>query len=505
MSKVTVSILTYTALEHSKRCIQTVLSHTKDVHLILTANGNPKVAAYFQELASQIANITVVVNEKNEGFWKPNNHAFSLCRTPYFVMLNDDAVPPPGWLDKLMAPLEENEKGAVSGPDDGCCSLHDTFHGFRGPMREYVEGSCMMVKTDVARQHGLFEEMPAPAYGEDSFLSLRYRELGYTLHWVPLRVPHVRAATSRHIPDVRRWQQMNHAFLRRRFSQYLLNRNMASSIIIRRSNAVGDVLLVTPVIRALRQEMPMRKIMVETMHPEIFLRNPDVEKADRRIPGLRDARRFNLDGSYEAKPAAHFVHTYAEKLGIKVNSTKTCFYPSKQDYEWAARVLIEKDWIMVHPGPSTWRDKQWPINRFEELVKWLSEAGHRICLVGSRDTRKFGEHLDLRGKTTLHQLGAAYSHAKLFIGLDSAPMHIAQAMGIPVVPIFGVTSPEFILTDGSPAKPVVSDPNHPGTGLRHRQSNKTSVVCDSNPCDTITTDQVFAAVQSMLSTHAPVV
>jgi heptosyltransferase-3 len=51
-----------------------------------------------------------------------------------------------------------------------------------------------------------------------------------------------------------------------------------------------------------------------------------------------------------------------------------------------------------------------------------------------------GEFIDLSGKTTLKQLGAISELSRFFIGVDSAPMHIAAAVGTPVIAFFGPSS-----------------------------------------------------------------
>ena len=47
-----------------------------------------------------------------------------------------------------------------------------------------------MARTETVREQGLFSELPGLAYGEDSDLSLKLREAGYTLHWVPVAIVH---------------------------------------------------------------------------------------------------------------------------------------------------------------------------------------------------------------------------------------------------------------------------------------------------------------------------
>jgi heptosyltransferase-3 len=72
------------------------------------------------------------------------------------------------------------------------------------------------------------------------------------------------------------------------------------------------------------------------------------------------------------------------------------------------------------------------------LEKYEMEKAKRILsLIPSRITHYASRLIDLCGKTTIKQLGAISEASDLFFGVDSAPMHIAAAVGTPVIAIFG--------------------------------------------------------------------
>lgn len=224
MPDVTVSILTCLRADLVRICVGSILIGGEDVNFILTSNGCPEAAKLFKELAAEFPNVTCVENEKNEGFWKPNNHALTLTKTKWLCLVNDDVVVPHGWLTKLKKGFE-NPESVFACPDNGCFSLDDKFRGFRGERREYCEGACLLIDTGIAKQHGLFEDMPGAAYCEDSHASLRFREMGYRLNWVPLQVGHVGGASSRHIPKAREWHEANQRFCQARWADYLKSKD----------------------------------------------------------------------------------------------------------------------------------------------------------------------------------------------------------------------------------------------------------------------------------------
>jgi heptosyltransferase-2 len=107
--------------------------------------------------------------------------------------------------------------------------------------------------------------------------------------------------------------------------------------------------------------------------------------------------------------------------------------------------------IAIGSGASYGSAKCWPPPRFAEVANRLqSEADADIILFGtaaeasvstaiSADMRR--PPIDLTGKTTIADLPALLSQCHLFIGNDSGAMHVAAAVGLPIVAVFGPTDP----------------------------------------------------------------
>ena len=87
----------------------------------------------------------------------------------------------------------------------------------------------------------------------------------------------------------------------------------------------------------------------------------------------------------------------------------------------------------------------------------------------------------------------------LFVGVDSSPMHIAQALGRPTVGVFGVTDSRFIMTDGSPHVGCDADPaKAPRSGERHRIPGACHIDEDGTAIHTVTVEQVMEAVRTVI-------
>ncbi len=132
---------------------------------------------------------------------------------------------------------------------------------------------------------------------------------------------------------------------------------------------------------------------------------------------------------------------------------------SAQEQEYAGQLLAEADlWgdgplIALAPGESSSRPyKSWTSEGFMEVAARLARDDRaRLIVVGSEGDRELGHEilnvvpadrrLNLAGRTTPSQLAAVLGKCDLLIGIDSGPMHVAAAMGRPVVALFGPTDP----------------------------------------------------------------
>src|SRR5882672_1625609 len=117
---------------------------------------------------------------------------------------------------------------------------------------------------------------------------------------------------------------------------------------------------------------------------------------------------------------------------------------------WAEEKLPGGPWIGFNPGATYGAAKQWFPDRFIELGKRLTRRGKPV-VVGGPAEAELGElvargigGISIAGKTTIMQLAAAIARCSLFVTNDTGPMHVADAVGTPMVAIFGPT--DWIVT-----------------------------------------------------------
>jgi lipopolysaccharide heptosyltransferase II len=106
--------------------------------------------------------------------------------------------------------------------------------------------------------------------------------------------------------------------------------------------------------------------------------------------------------------------------------------------------------VALAPGAKHW-NKRWPMENYIALAKDLTKKGYAISIFGSEAESKLAEEIVAAiptarnecGKHRIEELPDALGECALFIGNDSGLMHIAAAIGMPTVAIYGPTVREF--------------------------------------------------------------
>jgi len=138
--------------------------------------------------------------------------------------------------------------------------------------------------------------------------------------------------------------------------------------------------------------------------------------------------------------------------------------------------LARHGYVHIHPT-SRWLFKCWAEEKVGALIARLQAQGERVVVTAAPDKREMEmvarilaplatRPVDLAGRLSLKQLAALTANAKLFVGVDSAPMHIAAAMQTPVVALFGPSGDiewgpwmvrSRVITSDHPCRPCGND------------------------------------------------
>lgn len=156
------------------------------------------------------------------------------------------------------------------------------------------------------------------------------------------------------------------------------------------------------------------------------------------------------------------------------------------------------DFVLINPGAG-WGAKQWPPERYGQVARQLAGDGWKtlINFGPGEDEMALAAEAASEGAAeavgqSLTELIALSRRTKLFIGGDTGPMHLAAALGVPVVAIFGPTDPARNGPFGSRSV-VLRSPLSPTTHKRRPQP-------DPGLLD-ISADRVVAAARQLLGGH----
>jgi len=233
----------------------------------------------------------------------------------------------------------------------------------------------------------------------------------------------------------------------------------------------------------------------------------------RRIGFATEGRRLLLTDPVPYRQDQHEVQNFLDclrALDIPVVSQALELWPSPEGDKKVLSLFDEKGWraddlkIIIHAAASL-PAKQWPSERFVAVMRILKQKHQaRFIYTGDRrdsvlydDMEKRGQFdgLNLCGLTTLRENLSVYRAADLFFGVDSGPLHMAAAVGVPVVALFGPTDERKWGPWGG---------NHTVISKRLACHPCKAHKCDSNDCmSQIGVDEVVNALEEKIRNLGP--
>jgi heptosyltransferase III len=292
------------------------------------------------------------------------------------------------------------------------------------------------------------------------------------------------------------------------------------NILVIKLRYLGDVLLATPTLRALKAAYPMARLtaLVNRGTDEILAANPDVDDiiplergtiieqwrfamavrrrqfdmvvdltdGDRaafltRISGAPVRIGFNAEQRWTGRCYTTVVHGDAaahrierdlaalRPLNLSVTDTIPRLWLTREDESRAEEVIAnlplraDQPLVVIQPGARYWF-KAWPSERFAELADRLTEQFRCQILVGGSQQeveltqlvvkQAKSQLTTIAGLLDIRALAAVLKRSALFVGNDSGVMHIATAVGTPVVALFGPSNPTEWGPRGGPAEVI---------------------------------------------------
>jgi len=284
----------------------------------------------------------------------------------------------------------------------------------------------------------------------------------------------------------------------------LLDFSAMKSILVLQMKRIGDFILTTPALRALRAAFPQTHLTLvvdedtaaaaslirgidltlvyrkNSLNPSLFralLRGGfdlalDYTETDRSafLTRLSRARHRLTFSPTVGRPARAWAttqridspvlarHTVDRQLdllsplGIQVPQPDLHLDLNDDAFLSLEKIVPHQNYFVFHPGAAR-AEKYWPAHRWAEVIAHAqSVLGYPVILIGGNsplertaiaDIQRLLPHpaMDLSGRFTLEQSAALISRAALFLGIDSGPSHLAAALQTPQITLFGPTNP----------------------------------------------------------------
>jgi heptosyltransferase-2 len=272
-------------------------------------------------------------------------------------------------------------------------------------------------------------------------------------------------------------------------------------VLLVRFSSIGDILLTTPLVRALRRRHPEAELIYVTKRAlaplvadnphvaQVVALEPDepVTRLARRLRALHPTHGLDLHGSLRSAalrllvrcrwsgyakrklaraalisakldlyrgrvPVAERYFEAARRLDVRPDGGPPEFFLGPAARERVARWLAERG---LDPGPlaalapgAAHATKRWPLAHWQALAERLRAAGFRLVTLGGPEDRGAAGQLaplaeSAAGEFTLQETGACLARANVLVSGDTGVMHMATGVGTPVVALFGPTVEAF--------------------------------------------------------------
>jgi ADP-heptose:LPS heptosyltransferase len=169
-----------------------------------------------------------------------------------------------------------------------------------------------------------------------------------------------------------------------------------------------------------------------------------------------EGRGFLLTTKVHENSSLHQIErnlSLAKAIGAGTEDTRLEIQLSDEDKRYVQSLLgenkVTQEDLLIGIYPSApWPPRRWDIEKFAEVINWLIEKfNSKVLIIGGNEDLAVLNGLkrlinseniiDYVGKTTLKQAALLLQKCKFFLGVDSGPMHLAVAVGTPVICLMG--------------------------------------------------------------------
>lgn len=427
--------------------------------------------------------VKLICSHQNRGFGGANNLGAHFAKGKYLIFLNSDTIVTPNWIRPMIEVLEDESVGMVGnlqlkeggrwhGTIDSAGSLWSWEHMnfmhlgrhiypngklLKRPIdlykcppallkleeREMVTGCCFAMRRETYEEVGGFNHNYRVGYWEDSELCLTLRARGYKIMFQPESIIyhklHHADSGGHKFHDFNKQYFFNKWVDSGEIDKYvnsdrLVKATKVSKVLVRRRAANGDVLVATSILPSIREKYPDAEIYFSTACPKVLKGNPYVDHVVKHSDGIAFQQIYDMNYAYERMPFVNMIDAYSHEANMDASHPFIDCEPVEG---------LPSNYVAIHAGRTAWVGRNWNDgDLFIPLSKRLEKEGFEVVWVGGEGDNGLVTEFDYRGKTTFQQLATIMKGARLFVGIDSFPFQVAQAMKTPGVCFFGSILPE---------------------------------------------------------------
>ena len=198
--KTSIIILSYNNLNLTQNCIESIRKYTNKNNyelIVIDNNSDEETVEYLRNQDDLIC----IFNQENKGFAGGCNQGMKIASGDNVLLLNNDTLVTPNWLDNLLTALYSDDDIGAVGPITNYCSNYqqvslpvnpqmdndEFFKNFNKSDKNKWEerlrliGFCLLIKKEVVQKIGYLDELFALGNYEDDDYCLRIRKIGYRL------------------------------------------------------------------------------------------------------------------------------------------------------------------------------------------------------------------------------------------------------------------------------------------------------------------------------------
>lgn len=281
--------------------------------------------------------------------------------------------------------------------------------------------------------------------------------------------------------------------------------------IARKLGGIGDVLMTMPAVRQIKQDFPMCDLtyacdMQSTQNNIYYELIKNLSFIDHIIDGgsvnandydlYIDISAVCLRYEKEGLPSINRIDLFAKAIGIKRLKNHLPPYKIEQsEFNWAQEQYArypDKRIVVLHTASN--EDKRcWPIDKYIELIEKCKNLPIQFIILDYNNKKANWNYKNCSNYSDvdLRKMAALISKAELFVGPDSGPMHLAGALKIKSIVLFGSVPPQARINYYSTHQAITADVNCLGCWYKQCPYN---VRCMSK----ITSDMVYEKIVEKL-------